>query len=229
MLSFFAFKKENASIVSAIISSGPLYTLVLAVLFLGESTTPAQLLGIILLVAGTVAVSLKPRVSSSSPNKRMLAGMIAPAILAAFLFGAVAVFVKYSLTGMNFQESFITRQAGAVIALLPVGFLLLKNNSTRFGVFFPKKKNKKIAKSLLFVGLAEIGVMGSVLLFTLAASLGPVSSVNAVMSTMPLFVVLWMFLLRKQLPFANEEIRHENLKSLLLGTLLIIGGIYLVS
>lgn len=211
LLSYFSLKNENASIVSAIIASAPLYTLLLAILFLGENPTIVQVSGIILIVVGTIAVSLKPEAA----RKMTISEMLFPAVLSAVLFGSVAVFTKYSLAGMTFMESFVTRQIGASAALFPIGFLLLLNKDT------PTFRKKSIP----LVGLAEIGTMGSVLLFTLAASLGPVSSVYAVVATMPLFVFFWMFLLRKRLHFVDIQ---QNNKPFLLGTVLIIVGIYLI-
>lgn len=63
---------------------------------------------------------------------------------------------------------------------------------------------------------------------TLASSLGPISLVSAAGAVQPLFVLLWLFLLGRR-HVSSHETGLDNLKPVALGTILIMGGIYLIS
>ncbi len=213
LIYFFSIKNENVSMVIAILMSSPLYTLLLAVLFLGERVSVAQAAGIILIVAGSIAVSVR-----KDENKRMVSAMLLPSVAASFLLGASAVLTKYSLTTLSFWDSVVARQMGSFLAVLPIGFLLLTRGGRRL----------QNLKPVLFSGASEAVFMIGMVVVTLASSLGPISLVSAAGAVQPLFVLLWIFLLGKR-HASSHETGLENMKPVILGTILIIGGIYLIS
>lgn len=214
---YFTIKEENISMVSAIVASAPLYTFLLSVVFLKEVLSWQQVGGIFLVVLGSVLVSIRREKTKTSRN--VLSKMLLPALLVSFLWGTSSVFAKYSLSGLNFWDSVVISTAGNLIGVLPVGFLAFKASGRKmFGSRTP----------LALIGASEAAVIVGLLLFRIAASTGSISLVSAASATQPLFVLLWIFILRNH-HTAAREIGLENLKSIALGTALIIGGIYLIS
>lgn len=214
MIYFFSIKHENVSMVIAILMSSPLYTLLLAVLFLGERVTVAQAAGILLVVAGSMVVSVR-----KGEGRHTVSGMLLPSVVASFLLGASAVLVKYSLASLSFYDSVVARQIGSFLAVLPIGIILVMRQSG--GQF-------RNPKPVLFSGASEAVFMVGMMVFTLASSLGPISLVSAAGAVQPLFVLFWIFLLGKRHLSAHET-GIENMKPVALGTILIMGGIYLIS
>ncbi len=212
---YYSLRKENVSVVTAIGASGPLYTFLLAVLFLGESLALSQVIGIVMLVAGSMVVSIKSWQIKIPGRMRLL-----PAFLMAFIWGASSIFTKYSLGGLSFWQSIITRQIGNFMVVLPIGLLLIRQKRLGAGVLN--------GRNLSFFGASEAAVLVGLVLFVLAASLGPISLISAVGSITPLLTLFWIFLLGRN-HIATNELGRENLKPLLMGALLIMGGIYLIS
>lgn len=214
MIYFFSIKNENVSMVIAILMSSPLYTLLLAVLFLGERVTVAQAAGIFLVVAGSIVVSVR-----KGEGRHTVSGMLLPSVVASFLLGASAVLTKYSLTTLSFWDSVVARQMGSFLAVLPIGIILVMRQSG--GQF-------QNPKPVLFSGASEVVFMIGMVMITLASSLGPISLVSAAGAVQPLFVLLWLFLLGRR-HVSSHETGLENMKPVALGTILIMGGIYLIS
>ncbi len=213
---YFVIREENVSIISAIISSTPLYTFLLSVLFLKEVLAWQQVVGICLVVLGAILVSVR---FEKRVSRNVLSRMLLPAVLAAFLWGASSVFAKYSLSGLNFWDSVVISQAGNLVGVLPVGLLAFRASG---------RKMFATGKPLVLIGASEAVVIAGLLTFRLAATTGAISLVSAASAAQPLFVLFWIFLLRKH-HTAAREVGLENLKSVALGTALIIGGIYLIS
>lgn len=209
---YYSLRKENVSVVTAIGASGPLYTFLLAVLFLGESLALSQVVGIVLLVAGSVIVSMKN--GGAAAGKAVL-----PAFLMAFIWGASSIFTKYSLAGLSFWHSVITRQIGGVMVVLPIGLLLVRRK---------KLRAMTMGRNLAFLGASEAACIVGLVLFVLAASLGPISLISAAGSVTPLLTLFWIFLLRGN-HVAISELGPENLKRIVIGTAIIMGGIWLIS
>lgn len=207
---YYGLRKESVSIVSAIGASSPLYTFLLAVFLLGENPTGSQVAGIIVLVAGSAIVSMK-----DGPGK--FGKGVLPAFLMALMWGTQSIFTKYSLGGLTFWQSVITRQIGNFLVVLPIGLLLAR-----------QKKLMVNGRDLAFFGASEAAVMIGLIFFVLAASLGPISLVSAVGAIAPLLTLFWIFLLGRN-HVAVKELGWENLKPVLIGALLIMGGIYLIS
>ncbi len=181
--------KEEISKVIPLIYVDPLFTAILAVIFLHESLSPLKYLGIILLVCGAMLIS-------TSKLKFNFNKSFFYAILTALIFAAGSVLMKTPLNHTDFWTVFAYTRLGVflgMVVLLPTGF-------KEFAKTF-----REIGKKMIFVFLNEtLSVLGT-LLFIIAIASGYVSLSNALTATQPFFVFIFALIISVFYPYIFKE------------------------
>lgn len=216
---------EPSRIVPITGSAVPLFTIIFAVLFLGELFTAWQLGGVLLLIVGGGLLSLTHNAKEQSI--RISWNTLFLPLLAGALFAAYFVVTKYIYTYSSdaFLSVFMTtRVAEALLAL--VGILLF------IGIRMPSgkkgKKNTHRKASVVFV-LNKLLAAGAFLLQTYAISLGSVSVVNALQGVQFAFVFLLALLFSWRFPtLFREEMQTGTVVQKILGIILVSIGITLI-
>jgi len=211
-------KKEEVSRVIPVVYTYPIFVAIMATPLLGESLYHLQWLAIIVVVAGAVVISVRqgPTGSITWLGKPFL-----------FLFGASLLMAtadiasKYALTYVSFWNMFwLSAFCLSVIFILasmrPHIFRQLSNM---------KQRNSAIALLTFNETLAPIAV---VLQFW-ALERGPVSLVSTIISSRPIFVVIFALILSRISPGLLEWQPGRGALALrLIATAMIVGGITII-
>lgn len=182
LLLYYSLKKGEASLVIPLIGgSTQIFTIILAIIFLGDVFLDKQWLALALLIVGTMMVSWFPSGHhwwtktfawfSISGSKHWRT--ITVALVAALGFALFMVLSKYAYIEQPFMSSFIWIRLGSFVATL---FLLVNRRNRKEIVRHLKKLNGH--KELMFLGNQALSAAGA-FLQQYAIFLGSVSLVNA--------------------------------------------------
>lgn len=200
-LRFVSIQKVGAPVGAALMSLNPFIATGLAVLLLGERVTAPLLAGTVVIVAGATLLSLSGRTVGFRP------GALAYPLLAATCFGAVMILRKAGLGGVGPTLGFAINVTTALVAC--TAFMLV----ARRGL-------ETTRRSLLYFVAAGVLENLGVFLSVVALSVGSVSVVTPLTSTAPVFVLL----------MSGLFLRGDRAGArVVLGTILIVAGIYLVT
>ncbi|MFH0863501.1 MAG: EamA family transporter [Candidatus Gottesmanbacteria bacterium] len=215
-----ALKKTEVSRSIAIYSSAPIYTALLAVVFLQEQLSLIKWLSIVAIIAGSILCSYE----KTSARKSIGFNSMYLLVILAALFSSLGGIV--SKAAMQTMHPFIV-DIVAVYAAIPL-FLLLFLKKGVFNEVVEVIKNKKIIFPFLIRGL--LGFLGTIT-FYLAISLGPVSLVSAGFGgTNPLFVFGISIILSLFWPkFIKENISPQTIFQKAMAIILIVGGVVLIN
>lgn len=202
-------KREEISRINSVVQCYPIVVLILSLLFLGELLSPVKYLGIVLLIAGAIIISIKKGTSI-----KRLTILLA---LSSMLFYALRSFFLEIATAFPLLQVLSWAGLGGLL----VGAVLLAAHHPHIR----KKSKKGIEHLILSNALAVIAF----LLFTQAISLASASLVTAIISTDILFVFLIATALSKtHSHIIREELRGSTLLLKLIAIVLILLGLLLV-
>ena len=191
-----------------------IFTLVLSVLIIEEVLTSKQLLAIVLLILGSLIVSLKKR--------EIFQGYFRLAILASLLFAVFWVITKYIFLDTTFVNGIIWIRTGvAVIALT----LLISKKNRKLIFQRTEKLEASIVKSFL-IGRAS-GVLAALGIY-LAVFLGSVALVNSLQGLQYVFVLILALLLFRKFPKLREEFSREIIIQKIIAIILIGAGLFIL-
>ena len=204
LLRFVAIERVGASIAAALINLNPLVSTALAVLLLGEHVTVPILLGTIVIVTGTTLLSVGGLRLGVHPRQLTLP------ILSAVCFGMVAILRK---AGLGHTGPVLGSAINASTALVAfTAFLLASRQRAAMACR---------GRSLGYFIAAGVAENGAVFLTVVALGLGTVSVVTPLTATAPLFVLALSFAFLRGIERLTTRI--------VLGTLLIVLGVYLIT
>lgn len=202
LLVVFSVMQLNASMGSVLNATTPLFTLLIARIWLKEKLSVAKITGLLLGITGIVILVGWNPVAVN--GKTMIA--VVASILAAVSYGFANVFTRIKFTGSNPMKTASGQMIGAAALVLP--FLFAGGDAQTFSlpVFTP----------LLILGIV-CTALAFIIYFKLVSSMG---SVNTSMVTIlvPFFGILWSAV------FLNEPVTI----GLLIGLIFIITGLTLV-
>ena len=199
-----AIEKVGAPVAASISNLSPLIATGLAIALLGERVTFAILTGTLVIVLGTVLLSLSGKVVGFPARH-----LIYP-FLAASCFGLVQVVRKLGLSHAGPLFDAALNITAAMVA------------STAF-VFASGHRRALVCnqESLLYLIGGGVAENTSVLLVIVALGLGDVSVVAPLAGTAPLFVLLLAFLFPSGLPQLSRRV--------VVGAVLIVLGVFLLT
>ncbi len=171
----------SVSIVAPIAASSPAVTVLLALLFLNETLSGAQALSVLMIILGSIAVSIvvdKKRVKK--PEKAVLY-----TAAAAVLWGVMAVLMAVILDSIHwFMYVVVGRTFGAIV----LGGLIA---SRRFNF-------RTTRKGLIFSGIGSLFDFGGFVAFTIGLSQANASIVSPISMAFPAIVVVLAAILLKE-------------------------------
>lgn len=234
LLLYRSLKEGEASLVIPLIGGATqIFTILLAIIFLGEVFILKQWLALCLLVAGTIMISWFPSVHhwwtktlawfKIGGSKHWL--IITRALFSAFFFASFMILSKYLYNQQNFLSAFIWIRLGTFVAVL---FLLLE-----------KKKRQEIKKNLqrllkgnheyLFLGNQALAAIGA-FLQQYAIFLGSVALVNALQGVQYALLLALGGLVAVFYPKAlKENFSHKIILQKIISVALISLGLYFIA
>ena len=215
-LLFVALKVDEASRAVAISQVYPIVVALLAVPFLGEQLNTFQWAAILLVVLGTILISL-PASPGGLVAPRLSRGV--PASVASGLFLGVGIFfAKVALEESSLVTVFIYQQVGTLLAFLP-----FCRPRVCMQLVASMRNPQTVVLLSVGEGLLPIVVVGGALL---ATKLGPVSLVSAFLATTPMFVfVIATTLSQGRWQLMQEAIHRQALVMKLTAISMIVAGV----
>ena len=215
-LLFVGLKVGEASRAVAIAQIYPIFVALLAVPLLGEHLSPMQWACIVLVVLGTMLISLPEapnRLSALKPSRGT------PVLLASGLFLGVGFFAaKVALQESSFSTVFIYQQAGTLVAFLP--FCRPRVCRQLLGSM---KNPRTVGLLVVGEGLLPLVVVAGALQ---ATNLGPVSLVSAFLATTPLFVfIIATILSGERWSLMEEAVTRQALAVKFAAIAMIVAGV----
>lgn len=214
-----ALQSEEASVVSPLFQTSPLFAYGLAYVLLGERLTLLQLVGGALIVASALSLSFAP--GAFGRFKPRLMGLM---LACSFSLALSAVIFKYFAV----REEFWTTTFWVFLGEVIFGGALVALPSVRvqFAEMFRANPGAVIAIN----GANELINLGGGLIARYAFMLGSLSLTQAISSTSPLFVFLIGVLITLFAPaLGREDLSPGNLARKALGIALVIVGVILVT
>jgi uncharacterized membrane protein len=204
LLRFLSIERVGASISSALVNLSPLVSSALAVVLLGERVTAPIAAGTAVIVAGTIVLSAGGRRIGVRPAQLVLP------LLSAACFGVVSVLRKLGLGGAGPVVGTAVNASAALVAF--TAFLLASGQ---------REVMVCRGRGLLHFVIAGIMENAAVLLTIMALGVGAVSVVLPLTGTAPVFVLLLSAVFLRGVEVLNGRV--------VLGTLLIVAGVYLIT
>lgn len=176
---FRSFQLSEASEVSVISSSRSLWTLLVAILFLGESLTSVKLLGTFLVVLGVALVSWKP-------GRFKLQEGYAFALLASVLFGIALA------NDMFLLRSFDLFSYTTIAFLFPAVFLILikPKSVKKIKLFFDRRRLVKMVVLAIVYGGAALAMGASYQAGGEASQIAPITQSSVILTVLLAAVLL---------------------------------------
>ena len=204
LLRFVAIEQVGASITAALMNLSPLVASGLAIVLLGERVTMPILAGTAVIVLGTTLLSSGGRLLGIRPRQ------LALPLLSAVCFGVVAIMRKLGLSDTGPILGYAVNVTAALVAF--TAFLLASGQRAAMGC--------RGASLACFIA-AGVTENLSVFLTVVALNLGAVSVVAPLSAVAPIFVLLLSLAFLRGLEALNARV--------VLGTLLIVAGVYLIT
>src|SRR5215468_531766 len=204
LLRFVSIEQVGAAIAAALINLNPLISTGLAIVLLGERVTVPILSGTVVIVTGTTLLSIGGWHLGMRPRKLVLP------LLSATCFGVVAILRKLGLAGTGAVMGSAVNATTALVAF--TAFLVASGN---VGAMSCR------ARSLGYFVAAGIAENASVFLSVMALGLRTVRVVTPLTATAPIFVLFLSLLFLRGIERLSARI--------VLGTLLIVLGVYLIT
>lgn len=202
---FIGFQKSEVSHAGPLVgATTPFFVLFLSQLFLKEQLTGYQIIGIIILIIGSLIISAE----KSKTHHGWHSGMLW-LILAGLLYAISHVASKYIYDGYGFYSGLVwTRGFMGLFGMLLLAWpevrkTLLGNGERGMG----KGENKQVGawkQAVLVLGSRIFGVIGT-LLIQYAIAIGSVTIVNALVGAQFAFLIILVALLSKFLPKLFKE------------------------
>jgi drug/metabolite transporter (DMT)-like permease len=214
----YSLRKSEVAKIIPVVYSYPIFVAIMAVPILGEHISYLDWVAILTVVAGAVIVSAQESPGGSSAmNIKSLLFLF----LSSLLFAASDIASKYALGFMSFWN------ISWISAFCMSGIFLL--TSLRPGIIREVSAIKARFSTLALLACNEtLAVMGIVMQLW-AMQRGPVSLVSTIISSRPVFVVLFAYLLSRLLPgFINWQAGRGMLVLRLVAVSMIVGGIAII-
>lgn len=187
-------RKLGASTNSAVFSIYPLYSALLAIVILSEILTGQNWIGIILIVFGVMALQYCSP-TNGCKEREGLKSWIFP-IIGGITIAIGSVISKYAL---NLSNAPIFGVAIAyTFSLLPYGLILLTSRQTRIGL--------NLKQDLRLFWIAGIGQAISWTFTYAAFQFDQVATVNPIISSEPIFVVIFGYFLLRNIETVSKKV-----------------------
>ncbi|MFA5829360.1 MAG: EamA family transporter [Candidatus Gracilibacteria bacterium] len=211
---FKAMELEDVSKVVPLFYINPLFILLLAGIFLNESLTIQNYLGVFLLVIGAIFLSFKKSLAFKSRLGFLFT------ILSALCIAINQVILKYLLNFLDYWTVFAYIRISSFVIIIPI---LIYNFADLKRLFL-----QKLPAAGLVV-LNESFSFLAYLILTFASGFGAISLINALMATQPFFVLLFTLFLSLIYPrVIDEKIKASTFALKFAGVMVMLAGVSLI-
>jgi drug/metabolite transporter (DMT)-like permease len=177
---FRAMESGTASVVSGFTAAYPVITVIAAVVILGASLVPLQIVAIALLLVGAALLGIYDHPGQSAVGRAWLA----PMLLAIACWGAWGIVEKLAINALGFAGN-----AGIYVIVSTPLYLAIARPGLRDGGSWDRVGTREALPSLLLFGVAGIAIF-------LAVGLGPIAVVVPLTTAYPVVAILvrrfWM-------------------------------------
>lgn len=222
LIYFHATKEAEISEISVLYKMSPVFTILLAAGLLGEILTVRQYGGAILMILGSVIVSVE---SLENLKKLRFGKAFWLMVLATALLGAFEVLLKHLLQFSSYWNIYFWVRAGYFIAAM----LIIPYFAGAREEILQVARNFREKRGHFILATETVSFLAGLIL-TMAIQLGPVSLVSAISGTQPFFVLLLVYALSSLGSETFEETfdrRDMMLKAV--SVLLVVAGLYLAT
>src|SRR3989344_4295926 len=218
---FTALRKADASnVLPVVLSFTAILIFTMEGFFLRHQFSSADLIAGVLMVSGSIALSLEHRWG----HGRKIRGFIVPAIAAAFLFAFSTFLMKYLFLNESFFNVFIWSRGGLFLA----GLSFALSSDFRNEIIAGSKSLKRPRASASIVINKIFGALGALSIF-FAISRGPAALVNALQGLQYAFLFLIGASLSLWLPSLIEEsLSPKAIMQKIFGMFMVSLGIFIL-
>ncbi len=214
----YSLKREEVSRVIPVVYTYPIFVAIMAMPLLGESLHYLEWLAIIIVVAGAVMVSFRQSLSGAIT---LLGKTFLLLFVSSLLMAMANITSKYVLAFISFWNLYYISAfcMSGIFLIISVRSHILKQ------LINMKQRNPAIALLILLELLALVAII----LSYRSIQMGPVSLVSTILSSRPIFVVIFALILCRVLPtFLEWQMGKGMLALRLIATAMIIGGIAII-
>lgn len=216
---YYAIFDEEVSRVIPVWQLMPLFVLLLSYLFIGEVLTGVHLAAFVLLVSGSILISLRKVKKLFKLNKAFYL-----TLFSAFLFAIQYVMSKYVYLNQSYVNGFLWIRIGSVLAVIPLFFV----PSFRKGLIKTFKVLK--AKVIGAIAVSNFCIVAGLVLLNYALSLNSVTLISAMEGVQSVFVlILAIFISRWKPSILEEDMDKKTLFIKIIAIVMIVAGVYLVN
>ncbi len=194
LLYYQGMKKLGAPVNSSLFSIYPLYTSLLAVLFLSEILAPGNWAGILMVFLGGILVEWTSR-ETNNQNKHSRKDLIYP-LMGGIALGVGSILRKYALN--LFDAPVLGVSVAYTASLLPFIVMLVFSAQTR--------KELSLRRDMRLFWVAGVGQAITWMLSFYALSYDDVSVITPLLSIEPVFVALFAFLYLRKIERVSKKL-----------------------
>ncbi len=215
-----ALQTEEASTVAPFFQAAGLFGLILGYFVLGEKLSYLQIIGVLLIIAGSVLLSLRFGQGAGRLRTRLIILMLASALALALS----SLIFKFYAVRDEFWTTIFWNFVGEV--LFGVILLLIASNRRQF-----KKMMRSNPAPVLYVnGANELINLGGILGVRYTLLFLPLGIVQAIGSTTSFFVLFFGVVLSVFFPkLGREELGFANLMQKIIAISLVVAGVLLIN
>ncbi|MDO8659916.1 MAG: EamA family transporter [Candidatus Parcubacteria bacterium] len=200
----FALEDEEATVVVPFYQTIPIFSGVLGYFFLGEKITTPQMIGMFIIIAGSIILSLE---LDEINNFKFKTKAVVLMLISSFLFTINAIIFKIIALESSFWTSIFWENMGLFLTGLFIFIFFKKYRKLFLWVF---KENR--GKIMTFNIIGEVLVLIGNISLQYALILAPVALVLLVDSYQPIFVLIWAFIFYFLYPkIFREKLDKKNL------------------
>jgi drug/metabolite transporter (DMT)-like permease len=215
-----ALQIEEASTVAPFFQAAGIFGLILGYFVLGEKLSLLQIIGVLLIIGGSVLLSLRFGQGARRVKTRLIILMLACALALALS----SLIFKFFAVRDEFWTTIFWNFAGEV--LFGVILLLIASNRRQF-----KKMMRSNPAAVLYVnGANELINLGGILGVRYTLLFVPLGIVQAISSTTSFFVLFFGVILSLFFPkLGREELGFANLMQKIIAISLVVAGVLLIN
>lgn len=213
---------ENATYIAALFRTGPIFTYILALIFLGENLTFFQIIGCVLILVGAVVISSNLQ-NGSIKLKNIRKKPLFLMLLSTFLLSVNALLFKYvSKNELPFWQNILWQHIGIFLGGLIV-FLISKNYRGEF-IALVKKFPAQLSG---WTALSNAVGMGGRISYYYATLFAPLAIVSTLTSFQPVFTLIYGLLLGKFIKSYRDKRQAKSaIIQEVLSILIILVGVF---
>jgi len=212
---------ESTRVIPVVGGLTPVFTFILAYLFIGERLGFYQIIAFILFILGGFLLSSK----FSKEHFKIIKG-IDMAVLAAFLFAAYYTLMKFLFLHVSFLNGFIIIQIGAFLGAI----VLALSRKNRKAIFAPASANSRMKKETLYLFVPDklLGALAGFLIpYAISMEGASVTIVNSLQAVQYVFLLGFAIILSKFFPsFFKEQIGEKIIEQKILAIVIIGIGLF---